>query len=373
MVAFLWCSLPVHALSQETNAKGARYTYDENDRVVAMSYYGSSGLRQSAPENVTHVESVEIVYGTTLTAVDVSFLSSLASVEELSMGGNLSDEYVEIEGSLAALAKLERLEYVFLCKRDMRDDDLEFVAKLPRIQYLEFLGGPNPWDEKGSVVTDACAESIRRAKSLRDLCIYGGNKLSDRFVSVICRDLKNLEHLDVDSGLLTDRSLHVLAEQCRNLRWLDLRSNHFTDKGVGYLASTKKLEMLWLESTSLTHDCVKSVSGLTSLRHLELTIPTITDDGVKILANLPALEILALRKPPLSDEQFAMLANHPTLESAFLNGRDLSKTKVIETIKTIPNLDHLSVGKNKAVQLAVNRFLANRKSAAGSNEPEKGG
>ena len=341
--------------------------HNEREHVVAISYYGRSGLRQSVPKNLTHVKCVWIVDGTTLTTDDVSFLSSLENVEELSLGGNLSDEYVEIEGGLAALAKLRRLKYVFLCKRDMCDEDLKFVANLPRIEYLEFLGGPNPWHEEGPVVTDACAEFIGGATRLRDLCISGGNKLSDHFVSVISRDLKNLEHLDIDSGLLTDHSLQMLAERCRNLRWLRLHSDHFTDKGVAYLANAKKLEMLWLGSKSLTHDCVKSVSGLNSLRHLELTVPTITDDGVKVLATRPALEILALRSPPLNDKQFAMFANHPTLESAFVNGRDLSEVNVIETIKTIPKLDHLSVGNNESLQTVVNSFLASRKSLPKDN------
>jgi hypothetical protein len=69
-----------------------------------MSYYGYSGLKESAPKNVTHVKSIEIAFGTTLATEDVSFLSSLESVEGLSMGGNLSDDFVEIEGSLALLA-----------------------------------------------------------------------------------------------------------------------------------------------------------------------------------------------------------------------------------------------------------------------------
>ena len=98
----LWSSVPVHVLSQEMKPPGVRYTYDEINQVVAISYYGSIGLRKSAPENVSHVEAIDIAYQTTLTAEDVSFLSSLANVEELLIGGNLSDEFVEIEGSLVS-------------------------------------------------------------------------------------------------------------------------------------------------------------------------------------------------------------------------------------------------------------------------------
>jgi hypothetical protein len=370
--AFLWCLLPVYARSQDSNVTGVRYTYDESDRVVAISYYGSSGLRESATKNNSHVERVEIVYGTTLTAEDVSFLSSLESVEELSMGQDLSDEFVKVEGSLASLANLKRLEYLFLCKRNIRDDDIAFVAQLPKITYLELIGGPNPGYEKGPSITDACAESIGRAKTLRGLRISGGT-LTDQFVSIISRDLKDLERLDLGSAVLTDRSLKVLSKTCKNLRVLNLHSNLLTNDGVRKLADAENLETLTIRSTSLTRDCERSISGLISLRHLEFTVPTMTDDAVKVISTLPSLETLALRETRLTNEQFAMFANHPTLNSAFLNGGDLSETNVLETIATIPKLDYLHVLENEPVQITVNRFLASRKSVSRDNKTEDGG
>jgi hypothetical protein len=327
----------------------------------ALRYYGSNGLSKSAPKNNSIITHVEIVYGTKLTEEDITFLSTLNRVEDLSIGGILQDEFVEIEGSLAPLGKLNSLKSVFLCKNNMQDIDLEFVSELPAVECLEFVGNTNPIGQDGPAVTDDSAVFLSRATSLRDLCIIGGDRLTDRFVSVISRNLKNLEHLDIDSGLLTDQSLQMLAERCRSLRWLDLHSDHFTDKGVAYLANAKKMEMLWLGSRSLTQDCVESVSGLVHLKHLELTVPTITDAGVQTLASLPALEILALRQPPLTDEQFAMFANHPTIQSMFLNGSDLTTEKAIDVIKSIPNIDHLECGKNRSLQAAVNRFFADRK------------
>jgi hypothetical protein len=353
LVTLLCCSFPSESPSQEPNPK--------EDQFASLRYYGTNGLSKSAPQDTAILEYVEIVYGTKLTKEDVDFLSTLEPVEELSMGGNLNDEFVTIEGSLAPLAKMKNLKRVFLCKGDMRDEDLEFVGKLPVIESLEFVGNTDPRGTIGPGITDECAEHLRRATALRELCILYGDRLTDQFVSVISRDLKNLEHLDIDSELLTDRSLQMLADRCSNLRWIDMYSDHFTDEGVGYLANAKKMEMLWLGSNSLTHNCVKSVSGLIHLQHLELTVPTITDEGVQALAGLPALEILALRKPPFSDEQFALFANHPTLQSAFLNGRDLSTTKVMDVIKTIPKLNHLGVGMNPALQSSVDQFLASRK------------
>lgn len=357
LVTLLWCSFPNVSRSQDAEPAGARNT----DCDVGLTYHGRNGLKNAAPKDSSILEHVHVCYRTKLTAEDVIFLSTLERVEELSFGGNLNDEYVSIEGSLAPLGEMKRLRRVFLCKQDMRDKDLEFIAKLPSIEILEFLGDTNPYGKKGPAVTDECAEYLCQATTLRDLCIYGGGKLTDRFVSVIARDLKNLEHLTLDSQAITDQSLQMLADGCRNLRSLRLYSNHFTDKGVGFLASAQKLEMLSLGSASLRLDCIKSFSGLINLQHLELTVPTIDDGGVQTLTGLPALEILALREPTLSDDQFAMFANHATLQSAFLIGRDLSTTKVIEVMKTIPKLNHLDVGVNKDLQTAVNQFLKNRK------------
>lgn len=333
----------------------------ESGCTVALRYTGTDGLARSAPKDTALLRHVDIAYGTKLTADDVAFLSTLENTEELLVGGNLDVECVSLAGSLAPLGKMRKLRRIALCKQDVRDEDLAFVAGLPVIETLEFFANTNPSTADGPVVTDDCAVHLCKATTLRELRIFRGSTLTDRFVALIAQHLKRLEYFELDSDLLTDKSLRILADECPNLRWLDLHSNRFTDEGVACLANAKKLEMLWLGSKSLTADCVSAVSGLVHLRHLELTVPTIDDAGIKSIAGLPALELLALRQPPLSDEQFAMLANHPALQSAFLNGRDLSAPKVLQVIETMPMLDHLEVRENRALQVAINAFLANRK------------
>lgn len=333
----------------------------ESNGKVRLEYCGTEGLRRTAPQEISTLESVYVSYGTKITADDIAFLATLANAKDLHMGGNLSDEYVSIEGSLAPLSKMKNLQNVALCKKDVCDEDLAFVAGLPAIESLELVCDTNPYGEDGPSVTDDCALHLSKATTLRNLDIIRGDKLTDQFVCLIARELKSLESLRMQSDFLTDKSLQILADKCPNLRWLDLHSDHFTDKGVGHLAIAKKMEMLWLSSKSLTCDCVSAVSGLVHLRDLGLTVPTIDDDGVKTIAERPCLEVLALRQPALSDNQFAMFSHHPTLRSAYLNGHDLSTTKVLQVIQTIPKLNHLEVGENKSLQSAVNRFLAKRK------------
>lgn len=127
------------AFSQPANTQGLRLIKDEHQRVVAVEYYGSSGLRKAELHEFPHLKGVFIVYGTELSSDDITYLSTLKNVTELEMGGVLVDEYVTIEGGLSKLADLKSLETLFLCKQKMKDEDLEFVASLPRITYLEFI------------------------------------------------------------------------------------------------------------------------------------------------------------------------------------------------------------------------------------------
>jgi hypothetical protein len=369
MVSFLIAAIlgglcSTDSFSQEPTSRGARTRSDEQGRIVGLTHWGRGGLRQSAPKDVSNLTNVEISYGAILTRDDIEFLASLQNIEELSFGGNLDDEYVVIEGNLAPLAKLKRLERLFLCKRDMHDRDLEFLRELPNLKALEFLTGPNPRSENGSSVTDACAESIGRSKSLRFLVIDGGNTLSDLFVDEITQHLRNLEHFDLDSELLTDRSLQLLSERCCNLKSIHLYSKQFTDQGVASLASAKQLQEIWLECPLLTQESVNALAELKDLRHLLITAPTINNEVVEKVAKLPELQILCLRNTPLSDEQFAMFANHPKLKSIFANGRNLTTEKVLQVIATMPKLEHMDLLEAKATQSAVTRFLAARKSAS---------
>lgn len=368
IAAILGDACSTDSFSQDPSSRGARPRSDEQGRIVGLTYWGQGGLRLSAPRDVSNLTNVEISYGTTLTRDDIEFLASLQNVEELSFGGNLDGEYVVFEGNLAPLAKLNRLERLFLCKRDMNDCDLEFLRELPNLQTLEFLASSNPSTENESSVTDVCAESIGQAKNLRWLRIINGDNLTDRFIEGVSQNLKELVYLNLGSDQLTDRSLQMLAKQCGNLKSIDLYSKQFTDHGVASLASAKQLQEIWLECPLLTQESVNALTELKDLRHLLIAAPTITNQVVEKVAKLPELQILCLRNTPLSDEQFAMFANHPKLESIFANGRNLTTEKVLQVIATMPKLEHMELREAKVTQSAVARFLAVRKSAS-----QKGG
>ena len=84
-------------------------------------------------------ESVTFVYGTALTVKEIDQLSSHTSLTRVVMGyAGVDSEYVEIEGDLLKLGRLKNLKEVHLNIDALNDDDLKFIALLPKLQALEF-------------------------------------------------------------------------------------------------------------------------------------------------------------------------------------------------------------------------------------------
>jgi hypothetical protein len=186
-------------------------------------------------------KSINIPYGTKLTASDIDRLSQRTKLVELEMGfPQIDSEYVTIEGDLQKLGRLRHLEVLRLCKDGIKDDDLKFIASLPRIRILE-INADNGY-EGAPICTDRCADYLSRAKTLRTLMIYDG-RFTDKFVDKLTRGLPDLEVLWLtSSAALTDESLRMIGDRCKNLRELRVASAQFTAKGRQHLDNLKKLE-----------------------------------------------------------------------------------------------------------------------------------
>ena len=169
-------------------------------------------------------ESVTFDYGTELTAKEVDRLSNCTSLTQVVMGyAGVNSEYVVIEGDLLKLGRLKNLKDVHLNKDGINDDDLKFVALLPKIHTLEF-NADNGYDN-APICTDRCADHLSSAKTLRSLVIHDG-QFTDKFVAKITEGLSNLEVLSLNSAELTDESLQLLSERCKKLKSLSIASDH---------------------------------------------------------------------------------------------------------------------------------------------------
>lgn len=194
-------------------------------------------------------ESVEFDYGTELTAEEIDQLSAFDSIARISMGyAGIDSEYVTVEGGLLKLARLKNLKDVHLCKEGIHDDDLKFIASLPRIHILEF-NADNGYDG-APICTDRCADHLSSAKTLQKLLIHDG-QFTDKFVAKITRGLPDLDELWLNSPDLTDESLRLLADRCKQLKSLSIASDHFTAEGLKHLERLKNLKKLSVTSPAL--------------------------------------------------------------------------------------------------------------------------
>ena len=227
--------------------RGTSYRVDPREIVRVLTF-----LRPSKGDwsyNNGKLASVTFDYGTELTAKDIDRLSAFESITQLRMGyAGVDSEYVIVGGDLLKLERLKNLESVHLCKDGINDDDLKFIASLPKIHTLEF-NADNGYEE-GPVCTDQCGEHLSAAKSLRRLLIHDG-QFTDKFVAEITRGLPDLEELSLNSSQLTDESLRLLADGCKNLKSLSIASDHFTAEGLKHLDKLENLKQRAVSSPAL--------------------------------------------------------------------------------------------------------------------------
>jgi hypothetical protein len=233
--------MPSHVVGAEPARAGCRFYCDAEAHIVAVDYFGSNGLRNAKLEAFRHLSAVNIVYGTTLTIDDISYLGSLSKITDLSIGQEAVDDPIEFQGELTPLKTLSSLEYLHLYKHDIADDDLEFVASLSNLKHLEFNAAGTLHD-KTFAVTDRCATFLSKATALETIDAQGMGNLTDQFVAELTTGTMHLEEIRLSSPQLTDESLRLFAHRCPKLRSLEIYSDRISDSGVEAIAETKLLD-----------------------------------------------------------------------------------------------------------------------------------
>ncbi len=247
---------PQHNSRTLTNRSHAAYRLlkDEDGEVRTAEFFNKARIRRlidggkagkeefsSAQQlhQLSHLKRLVVGYGSELTTDDLESLSRLPGIVEMEFGvPSLASEYVTIEGDLLPLGQLKTLEVVRLCKDGIHDDDLRFVAELPRLHTLEFRADNGRADRP--MCTDKCVEYLCKAQQLRRLSIAGG-QFTDDFVETLVRRLPRLETLLLNSNAFTDESLRSIAKHGHNLRELSIASKQFTEQGRKALDALPKL------------------------------------------------------------------------------------------------------------------------------------
>lgn len=362
LVVGLLCT-PIHSIVFGQTA-GIRLRFDDMDNVVAAEYSGRAGkLYRARLEQYPHLDSLDVVWGTSLTPVDIHMLGRLTTLRELQLGqcDGFADESVAVLGSLDPLARLTELQSVVLNIGNTSDQDFEFLSSLPNLEYLEVSLFRETDPSYVDSVTDQCAKSLAKIKSLRSLVVRGdGQDFSDRFIDELTLANPNLVHLEISSEHLTDKTLNCIGSRLKNLQWLEIHSNAFSNDGVAELRRLTELEHLDISSTQLTKGYIPHLKSMKKLRFLDIPIDEIGDGTLRVIADFPQLEVLAMRRPILTDRQFSMLRDHTSLECVYLNGEGLSAGVVVDTIRTMPRLHHMGISRNKSLSAKVASVLEER-------------
>jgi len=136
---------------------------------------------------------------------------------------------------------------------------------------------------------------------------------------VVCltAELPHLEILYLNSSSVTDNGLTCLR-QASQLRWLSLNLTRITDAGLTHLKPLSQLERLRLHRTEITDQGLSSLAKLTNLEVLDLSETDVTDKGLDHLAALESLKKLDLRGTKVTEAGVARLQEQlsPELEIA---------------------------------------------------------
>ncbi|MEW4563650.1 hypothetical protein AB1K70_14045 [Bremerella sp. JC770] len=157
----------------------------------------------------------------------------------------------------------------------------------------------------GAFIETSNDERITKVSLSGPGLIQGVTRGTDEVVC-LAADLPHLEILYLNSSSVTDDGLSCLTRASK-LRWLSLNLTGVTDAGLAHLKSISGLERLRLYRTRITDDGLKHLTGLSQLEVLDLSETDITDQGLEHLSSLARLKKLDLRGTKVSDAGAAKL------------------------------------------------------------------
>lgn len=283
------------------------------------------------------------------------------------------------------------------------EDDLRYVAFLPRLERLSLEGGyysssglrylrqlPNLRELEAHHLTlsDGGLAEITKLKRLKRLSLLGTG-ISDHGFQRICemnglqalvvqlptrsepnrlRSLTQLESLRLTAGnILKADDLQFLAHtprmrclwiQCSalgdvlaalrhvpNLTELRLQCNQLTDRDLQHIENHTALQHLTLEGNSgnyVTDAGLASLAGLTDLQFLNLSnCRRITDSGLRHLQQLAKLRTLRLNRINIDGSGLANLSGHKHLSKLYLSGSGITDESLVHlaTMSRLRTLD----------------------------------
>ena len=245
------------------------------EEVVIQDAAIDSVIRQQLQVNSEHTLFSNELWSIThldvpSSAQTLSDLSKLPFLTRVTMSGLKFED-------LSPLDNLSSLEELVISEMTVSDDDLQIIAKLPKLQSLTLvqcgLSGISPLAEAtGLTHLNLNLNTLRDLSALEKLTDLIELRLSHNAVTELSSlsGLRKLEILDLSYNSITSSAPLF---NCTSLRELDLSNNALEDvEGLGNLAA---LEKLYLAFTGLTD--ISVLSGNNAMLELDISNNNLTD------------------------------------------------------------------------------------------------
>lgn len=226
--------------------------------------------------------------------------------------------------------KGELVDHLDLADSSVKDEDLQFVAKLRYLRTLQLYN--TTITDKGigalvnleflerlyisrTLVTDDCTADLAKLRSLKELYI-GDTKITDKAMGQLA-NLSGMENLGLAGTAITDDSLETMSH-FKQLQNLDLSCTAIRGNQLGSLSGLERFESLELSCCTLSEGAFDSLATLASLKRIGLSGAKFDVRGLTRLGKLN-LRGLDLRYSPVTDADIPRLAKLTNLRVILLS------------------------------------------------------
>lgn len=239
---------------------------------------------------------------------------------------------------------------VRISKKTAHDDDLETMARLPRLRSIRL------WDPS---ITDAGLAHLKGLRRLRVIwCPTRSPKgeppsITDAGLAHL-KDLTELETVYLGNTSISDAGVVALGGLTK-LEEVGFERSAISDAGLENLARNPKLIELGLSASQVTDAGLKKLKGLTKLQKLELGNTTVTDVGMSHLKEITGLRLLDLERTAITDTGLAQIFNLTQLDTLIL-----AKTKVssqgLEHVAGCVEITHLDLSGTGITDVGIKKI-----------------
>jgi hypothetical protein len=233
-------------IQQNVSGQYMHFHKSADGKSILAVYQGDSGWLSEQKDPKSHLHELKTLTALKLVQHDISlaemrYVATLKQLRSLTIGD--APECVSIDKpAFAVISECAWLESLWICKKDLKDSDLQVFLKLPNLKFITIEGENLCEDGAPHGLTEQAVHTLASIKTLEHVAIRGDTGFTDHSVAGLAK-LPNLKSLELTSSRLTDNALGIIASEMK-LRELWIESPQFTDKGVSLLKQAAKIEEL---------------------------------------------------------------------------------------------------------------------------------